>query len=700
MSDTVIHAEDRADGVRVLTVENPPVNAISSAVRQQLKDAIEAAGGDGAVKAVVVTGAGNTFIAGADIREFGKTPPPGTPTLPDVVHALEDCPKTVVCAINGAAAGGGLEIAMGCHWRIAAPKAPVGLPEVNLGIIPGATGCLRLPRAVGVEKALDLIVEAKLIPAPKAEALGMIDAVTSGDLIQAAAAMALDRKPRKLREDDSKIEGVDPALFETYKKGMARKYRGFTAPFEAVDVVRKATELPYDEALEIEREAFIRLRESAQSKAMRHVFFAEREVARVPGIPKDTQANKVEKAAIIGCGTMGGGIAMNFANAGIPVTVLEMKQEALERGIGLIEKNYAATVSKGRMAQADMDKRMGLIRGTTSFDDLGDADIIIEAVFEDMGIKKEVFAKLDAVAKPGAVLATNTSTLDIDEIATAVKRPEAVVGTHFFSPANVMRLLENVRAEKTSPEVAQTVMKLAPRIGKVGVMVGVCDGFVGNRMLYAYTRQANFMLEEGALPAQIDKVIYEFGMPMGPFAMGDLAGIDVGYLVRQERLKSKGPSGKRESVLGDKVYEMGRMGQKNGKGWYDYEAGNRVPQPSDAVNDMIVAASKELGIARRDISDTEILERCLYPLVNEGAKLLQEGIAARSLDIDLIWIHGYGFPRYRGGPMFWADSIGLQEVLSRLTYYRDTFDSEWLEPAPLLVDLAKAGKGFGDFTAG
>jgi 3-hydroxyacyl-CoA dehydrogenase len=697
---SVIETADLMDGVRIITINNPPVNAISSAVRTQLKAEIEGAGNDEDVLGVVLTGAGRAFVAGADIREFGKEPPAGTPTLPDVIHAIEDCPKPVVAAINGACAGGGLEIALGAHWRIAGPRAVLGLPEVNLGTIPGATGTQRLPRAAGVEAALDLIVKGELVPAKKARALGIVEAIED-DPVAAAAAMALQKPVRKLREDDSKLGDLNDAAeaIENYRKGMAKRWRGYEARFKAVDAVALVTQHPYQEAIRRERQIFMECQGKPEARGMRHAFFAERGVARVPGIPKETEALPVKQAGIIGCGTMGGGIAMNFANAGIPVTVMEQNQEGLDRGLEIVRKNYAGSVSRGRMTQEEMDKRVALISGTTSYDALADADIVIEAAFERMDIKKEIFSALEKVCKPEAILATNTSTLDVDEIASSVSTPERVVGTHFFSPANVMRLMENVRAEKTSDQTAQSVMKLAPRIGKVGVMVGVCDGFVGNRMLYAYTRQANFLLEEGALPAQVDRVLYEFGLPMGPFAMGDLAGIDVGYLVRQERLKVQGPTNKRTSAIADKLYELGRMGQKNGKGWYRYEEGNRAPISDTDVEDLVINTSAELGIERREISDEEILERCMFPLINEGAKILAEGIAARSMDIDMIWIFGYGFPRYRGGPMFWADEIGLDHVLTRLQAFWQDSDRDWLEPAPLLVELAKAGKGFKDWSA-
>ncbi|MXY38627.1 MAG: 3-hydroxyacyl-CoA dehydrogenase [Rhodospirillaceae bacterium] len=689
---TVVETRDRPDGVRVVTLNNPPVNAIGWEMRQQLRDTMRAIDADPAVKGVVLTGAGRAFIAGADIRQFGQPNPPGTPSLTDGVHAIEDCSKTVVAAVNGPAAGGGLEVALGCHYRIAGPKARLGLPEVNIGTIPGATGTQRLPRLAGLRNALDMIVSGDLVPAARALELGIVEAIED-DPVEAAAAMALARPPKKLREDGSKIGDIPDGFFDDYKKGMARRWRGFEARFKAVDAVAKIV-LPYDEAVEAERVVFRECQGTPEARAMRHVFFSDRQAARHPSIPKDTPAATIETAAVIGCGTMGGGIAMNFANAGIPVKVLETSAEALEKGLGIVAGNYAATVSRGRLSQEAMDRRMGLISGVTGYDDIADADIVIEAVFENMDIKKEVFGTLDVVCKEGAVLATNTSTLDVDEIANATARPEAVVGTHFFSPANVMRLIEIVRGAKTSDETAQTAMKLSPRIGKVGVMCGVCDGFVGNRMLYQYSRQANFLIEEGALPQDVDRVIYDFGLPMGPFAMGDLAGVDVGYLVRQERLKKFGPTNKRESKIADAIYHLGRYGQKTRKGWYDYAEGSRTPQPNAEVTALIEQASADLGIARRAVSDEEILERCLYPLINEGAKLLAEGIAARPLDIDLIWIYGYGFPRYCGGPMHWADEIGPAHVLERLEHYARTCDPDWLEPAPLLREIAGQGTTF------
>ncbi len=693
----VIKTADR-EGVRIITIDNAPVNAISAAVRSGLLKATEDAVADPKVKAIVVTGAGRAFVAGADIREFGKPAAPGVPSLRDNIAALEASPKTVVAALNGVAAGGGLEIALGCHYRVAHPKAPLGLPEVNLGTIPGATGTQRLPRAVGVEAALDMIVGASLIPAAKCPP-GLADEIAE-DCVGRAVAMALAKPVRRLSDDDSKLASAKakPTLFDDYRKGMARRFRGFTAPFKAVEAIELCVKYPFAQGSEKERELFVWGQGQAEARAMRHVFFAERDVARSPWIPKDAKPREIKSAGIIGCGTMGGGIAMNFANAGIPVTVVENDAAALERGLGIIRRNYAGPVEKGRMKQEEMDRRMGLIKGATSYDALKDADIVIEAVFENLALKREIFGKLDKIAKPGAVLATNTSTLDVDAIAESTKRPESVVGTHFFSPANVMRLLENVKGKKTSPETAQTAMELGRRINKVAVLVGVCDGFVGNRMLYAYSRQAGFLLDEGATPEQVDKAIHDFGFPMGPFQMSDLAGIDVGYLVRKER-REQAPTNKRYAyTVADRLYEMGRYGQKTGRGFYLYDAErNRKVDPE--VTALVEQVSKENGRPRRAIGADEIVERCMYALVNEGAKILEEGIAARPLDIDMIWIFGYGFPRYRGGPMHWADEVGLPKLLERLEHYYRTADRDWLEPAPLLRRLVKEGKKFREWSA-
>jgi 3-hydroxyacyl-CoA dehydrogenase len=558
-----------------------------------------------------------------------------------------------------------------------------------------------MPRLVGIPAALDLIVNGKLVPAKKALALGIIDDIVEGDIVDAAVAharrMVSENLPirRASALDDKVVEARGtPEVFDDFRKTMARRARGFEAPFACVDCVEAAVNLPFAEGLVTERARFRELVASDQSKAQRHAFFAERQVTKIPDVPKSTPTLSLDTAAVIGCGTMGGGIAMNFANAGIPVTVFEVSQEALDKGLDVIRKNYAATVSKRRLSQNEMDQRLSLISTTVDYADLATVDVVVEAVFEDMALKKEVFGKLDTACKPGAILATNTSTLDVDEIAAATNRPDKVIGTHFFSPANVMKLMENVRGEQSSPETIATIMKLSKAIGKVGVLVGVCDGFVGNRMLYAYRRQSDFLLEEGALPAQIDKVIYDFGMPMGPYAMGDLAGLDVGWRIRQQQAATRPPH-LRYSTVADHVCELGRFGQKTGAGWFRYEEGSRTPIPDPIVDELILKISQENGLTRREVGDQEILERCMYPLVNEGAKILEEGLAQRASDIDVIWMYGYGFPRFRGGPMFWADLVGVQTIYDTMSRLHDEH-GDWLEPAPLLKRIAEQGKGFRD----
>ena len=692
---------ERRGNIAILSIDNPPVNALGAAVRSSLAEGVRAALDDAGADALVITGAGRMFSGGADIQEFGKEYPAGVPTLPDVITMIEGASKPVIAAIHGVAAGGGLEVSLGCHWRLAAPGTRLGLPEVTLGILPGAGGTQRLPRLIGVEAALQAIVAGDLMAAEKALALGLIDEISGDDLVADAVAyaeklVAAGTAPRRTGELDDKVAEArgKPEIFEKFRQDMAHRARGFKAPYACVDSIEAAVNLPFAEGLANEREIFSRLVASDQSKAQRHAFFAEREVAKIPDVPKDTATQPIESAAIIGAGTMGGGIAMNFANAGIPVIIVEVNNDALQKGLGVVGRNYASSVAKGRLSQDNMDRRMGLITGSTDYGEVADADIVIEAAFEDMALKKEIFQRLDQTCKAEAILTTNTSSLDVDEIAAATGRPEKVMGTHFFSPANVMRLAENVRGAKTSKETITTVMNLSKAIGKVGVLVGICDGFVGNRMLYAYTRQAGFLLEEGALPEQVDKVIYDFGLPMGPFAMGDLAGIDVGWLVRQAQEATR-PKHLRYSDIADRIYEMGRYGQKTKAGWYRYEEGNRAPVPDPEIEKLIVSVSGELGIERRAIGDEEILERCMYPLINEGAKILEEGIALRPLDIDIIWIYGFGFPRYRGGPMFYADLVGVGKIYDAMSRLYDE-QGEWLKPAPLLEKLAKEGKGFGD----
>ncbi len=681
---------DRRGRVAVITVNNPPVNALSQHVRQGLRDGVQQATADAGVGAIVIVCAGRTFIAGADITEFGK--PPQAPGLHEVLDLIEAAPKPVVAAIHGTALGGGLEVTLACHYRVGNKDARFGLPEVKLGLLPGAGGTQRLPRVVGVEKALQMIVSGDPIRADEALRHGLIDEVVEGDLAAAGVTFAervvADKRPlKKIRDLDDKLAATrgKPEIFANFRKSVARQTRGFRAPENCIKAVEAAVSLPFPQGMQRERELFLELLNSSESKAQRYFFFAEREAAKIPDVPADTPVKEVKKAAVIGAGTMGGGIAMNFANAGIPVTVIEVAQEALDRGLGVVRKNYETTASRGRITMQDVDKRMGLIRGTTDFAAAADADIVIEAVFEEMPIKKEVFAKLDKICKPDAVLATNTSTLDVNEIASATARPQSVIGTHFFSPANVMRLLENVRGAKTSKSVVATAMSVGRRIGKVPVLVGVCYGFVGNRMLHQRGKQAEKLILEGALPHQVDRVLYDFGFPMGPFAMGDLAGLDVGWRIRKGRGE--------KSAVADRLCEMGRFGQKTGSGYYKYGA-DRSATPDPEVEKIIVEVSTEMGITRRPIGDDEILARLLYPMVNEGAKILDEKIAIRASDIDVIWVYGYGWPVYRGGPMFWADQVGLKTIVERmLAFRRATGDAFWT-PAPLLERLATEGKGF------
>lgn len=693
MTDPVAYAVQ--DGVAVLTIENPPVNALSQGVRAGIIAGLDRADADASIQAVVIIGGGRTFIAGADIKEFGK--PPTQPYLPDVLKRIEAMTKPVVAALHGTALGGGFEVALTCHWRVGVDGGQVGLPEVKLGLLPGSGGTQRLPRVVGPKVALDMIVSGNPMPNKKAAELGAIDEIVSGDLLAGALAFAkkvvAEKRPLRLvRDMNDKITNVDPAVFADYRKSIERKAKGFLGPWRCIDAVEAATRLPMDEGLAKEREFFFECMASPQRAAQIHAFFAEREAAKIPGLPEDVKPKEIKSAAILGAGTMGGGIAMNFANAGIPVKLLDTSQEALTRGLGVIEKNYTTSVARGSMKQEAMDRAMKLISATQRFEDIGDADIVVEAVFEEMGVKKEVFAKLDKVMKPGAVLATNTSTLDIDEIASATKRPEAVIGTHFFSPANVMKLLENVRGAKSSPETIATVMALGKTLKKVAVLAGNCDGFIGNRMLHGYTRQANFLLEEGATPEQVDGALERFGLAMGPFRMGDLAGLDVGWRIRKGKAHLR-PKDERYSPVADRLCELGRFGQKTGAGFYKYDGRNAVPDP--VMQEIILQSAREQGIERREISDEEIVQRCMYPLVNEGAKILEEGIAIRASDIDITYLFGYGFPVYRGGPMFWAEQIGLDKVLATIRGFHKIHGKHW-EPANLLVQRAEAGKGWND----
>lgn len=696
MSEVVTYSREGAIGV--ITVNYPPVNALGHAVRSGLLAAVEQGQADGEAQVLLLVCEGRTFMAGADIREFGK--PMQEPGLPQVIDAFENCRKPVVAAIHGTALGGGLETALGCHYRIALTSAKVGLPEVKLGLLPGAGGTQRLPRLTGAQKALEMITTGDFVAAPQALELGIVDALDDGKDAKAAGlafaqSIADEGKPvRRVRDLTDKVEAdKGSAIFDQFRAGLQKKARGLFSPFKCVDAVEAAFNLPFDDGMTRERELFMECMESPQRAGLIHAFFSEREVSKVPGLAADTPVRDVKSVGIIGAGTMGGGIAMNFANVGIPVTIVEVQQEALDRGLAIIRRNYENSAKKGRITQAQVEERMALIKTSLSYDDFKDVDLVIEAVFENMAIKKEIFAKLDEVCKPGAILASNTSTLDIDEIASATKRPEDVVGMHFFSPANVMKLLENVRGSKTSDEVKATVMAVAKTIKKVGVLVGNCHGFVGNRMLHKRGAEAMALVNEGATPQQVDKVLTDLGYPMGQFAMSDLAGIDVGYRIREERRKAGEDV---EASWMDKLAEQGRLGQKTQAGVYKYEDGSRAPVVDPAVDQIIADFRTEQGITPREISDQEILERCMYVMINEGAKILEEGIADRALDIDVVWIYGYGFPAYRGGPMFWADQVGLDTILSAVKKYHDSIGGEQWQPSALLEKLVNEGKAFGD----
>jgi len=690
---------ERRGGAGIITVDNPPVNALSQAVRQGLLAALAQGQGDAEAKALIVIGAGRTFIAGADIKEFGK--PLAAPDLNAVIDGLENSAKPTIAALHGTALGGGLEVALGCHFRIAVASAQVGLPEVKLGLLPGAGGTQRLPRLVGAKPALDMITSGDFVRAAQAKALGIVDEIVDGDLLEGAirfaeGAASRGTAGRRIRDHDDKLADArgNAALFAEYRSAVKKRVRGQEAPLRCIDAIEAAANLPFEQGLKREREIFQELVSSTQARALIHAFFAEREAMNIPDVPADTPTRPIKSAAVIGAGTMGGGIAMNFASAGIPVTVIETAAEALERGLGVVRNNYAGTVAKGRLDQATMDKRLALIKGSLDLAAVKDADVVVEAVFEEMAIKKELFARLDKVVKPGAVLATNTSSLDIDAIARETKRPQDVIGTHFFSPANVMRLVEVVRGAKTAKDVVATAMRLGKTLGKVPVLVGVCDGFVGNRMIFQYTREAEFLLEEGALPWHVDKALTDWGMAMGVFAMGDMAGNDVGWRIRKQQAASR-PNDRRYSHLADQICEMGRFGQKANAGWYRYEKGSRAALPDPEIEKLILAESKRLGVTRQTIADEEIVKRTIYALVNEGAKLLEEGIALRASDIDIIYITGYGFPAWRGGPMFYADTVGLDKVLADVQRFHRTHGYFW-RPAPLLDKLARAGKRFSD----
>ncbi|CAM5787058.1 3-hydroxyacyl-CoA dehydrogenase NAD-binding domain-containing protein [Ottowia pentelensis] len=682
-------------GTAVITLNNPPVNAMGHAVRQELAAQLEAAWADAQVQAIVITGAGKLFCGGADVKAFNTPASRAEPSSRTIVKQIEASTKPVIAAIHGNALGLGLEFAMGCHYRIAQRDAKLGLPEVKLGLLPGGGGTQRLPRLAGVEAALRMIVEGNPVGADEALAIGLVDEVAAGELLPAALDFAARVSGRSEHPVASRRQAAAPAeagWFETQREKLAKAKRGLPAPLECLACIEAAVSMPFDEGMQFERQRFDVLVNGTESKALRHLFLAERAAAKIPDLPADTPVAPVRSVAVIGAGTMGGGIAMSFANAGIPVTLVEARQEALDRGLATIRKNYDGTVAKGKLAREEADARIARIVPTLDFGQVAGADLVIEAVFEDMDVKKELFRKLDALSKADAILATNTSRLDVNEIAATTTRPGSVIGLHFFSPANVMRLVEVVRGQATAPGVIASSMAMARQIGKLPVLVGVCDGFVGNRMVAQYAREAEFLLEEGALPQQVDGALQKFGLAMGRFAMSDLAGLDISWSSRKRQAATR-PAHLRYSKVADRLCELGRFGQKTGAGFYRYEAGSRTPVPDTVVSQIIEECAREAGIQRRAITDEEIVERCIYALVNEGAKVLQEGIAQRASDIDLIYVNGYGFPAWRGGPMFYADTVGLATVYQRICQFHAQHGAFWT-PAPLLKKLAEEGSSF------
>ncbi len=676
--------------IAVITLDSPPVNALSAAVRDAIHECVRLALADDAVQAIVLMCAGKTFVAGADITEFGK--PPAGMLFQKVQQLIEDATKPVIAAIHGTALGGGLELALVCHYRVAVPSAKCGLPEVNLGLLPGAGGTQRLPRIVGPEKALEMVTSGMHVNAKDSLAMGLVDelvpegALRAGAIAYARKVLAEGRPLKKVREMNDKVLAArgNPGLFAEFRRANARKFRGFQAPESNIRCIEAAVNLPFDEGMAVERELFLELMNGTQSAAQRYYFFASRQAWNVPDVPAGTPTIAVNTVGIIGAGTMGGGIAMNFLNAGIPVTIVETRQDALERGLRTIQTNYENTAKKGRISNDDVARRMALLKGTLALEELAEADLVIEAIFENLDVKKALFGKLDGIVKPGAILASNTSALDLNEIASATSRPQDVIGLHFFSPANVMKLLEVVRGEKTAKPVIATAMQLARKIGKVAALVGVCPGFVGNRILAQRQREAGKLILEGAMPWDVDRVLVDFGLPMGPFAMSDLAGLDLGWI----KEKSTG------STLREILCEMDRRGQKTGAGFYDYDD-KRKASPSPVVEKIIRDFAASKGIAAREVSEQEILERCIYPMINEGAKILEERIAIRASDIDVVWVNGYGWPVYRGGPMFYGDTIGLTHVLAKMEEFQARFGDDF-KPARLLADLVAQGKSFRD----
>ena len=692
----------QSGNIGVITINNPPVNALSPGVPEGISESIDQLQKDDRLKAAVLIGGGSTFIAGADIKELAKMAsgkPRGAGLLP-LLSRIEDCRKPVVAALHGTALGGGMEIAMACHYRVAVRSAKIGQPEVKLGIIPGAAATQRLPRLAGIAKAVEMCCEGNPVAAQEAFELGIVDQLIDGDLLTGAVAFAQEiaLKPApKTRERHDKLGAPDQnaPIFATARENARKKQRGQMAPLAAIDAVEAATRLPFDEGCQVEQKLFAECLVSSQAKALMHVFFAEREVARIPDIPKDLPPTPIKTVGVVGAGTMGGGISMVLANAGIPVLLKEADQAALNRGIAGIQKNYANSVKRGRFTGQFVEERLKLIQPTLSLDGFANVDLVIEAVFEGMALKKAVFAQLDKICKPGAILASNTSTLNIDEIASATQRPQFVIGTHFFSPANVMRLLEIVRGKATGKEVIATCMQLSKKLGKVGVLVGNCRGFVGNRMFHPYVRESVFLLEEGATVQEVDSAVYDFGLAMGPLAVGDLAGLDVGWRIRKEYRHLEKP-GIRQPFAGDRLCEMGRFGQKTGAGWYTYDE-NRRAIPDPEVTALVRKWAAEAKIPQRRISREEIVDRCLYALVNEGARILEEGYALRSGDIDIIYINGYGFPAHRGGPMWYADAVGLKNVYNRVLEFHKQHGELW-EAAPLLKQLAAQERTFAEYS--
>ena len=699
MPENTLVRFENVDGVGVITIDNPPVNALSPGVPEGIVESIERGNADPAIKAMVLIGAGRSFIAGADIRTFGNRPPPVPGRRPHQV--LDASQKPVVAAIHGYALGGGFELALAANYRIAVPSAKVGLPEVLIGILPGSAGTQRLPRLIGPKAALDMIVTGRHVPAEEAYRLGIVDELVpeGGDLRAAAIAFArrvADIRPLpRIRDHDGKLAEAqaDPGLFDAMRRSIARRARGQKAPYHCIQSVQNACTMPFDDGVVRERELFDELENSPEARALRYAFFAEREVARLPDIPRDTPLRPIKTAAIVGAGTMGGGISMSFAEFGFPVKLLEASQEALDRGLARIRANYETSVKRGSLSEAEMNRRLALIEPVTSYDDIKDCDVVIEAVFERIPVKEEVFKKLDEVMKPGALLYSNTSGIDIDIIANATKRPQDVAGTHFFAPANVMKLFEVVKGAKSAPDILATAMDLGRKIGKISAMAGNGDGFVANRSRTPFGTEMIIMLEEGALPEQVDKVMVDFGYPIGPFATADLSGLDIGYDSRQRRA-AQNPN-YRKMPIADAIVEMGRLGQKTGAGWFKYEPGDRTPRPDPEVARIIKEKAAEMGVPQRDFADEEILRRLLFASVNEACKILDEGKAYRASDIDVMWLNGFGFPRYRGGLMYWADGIGVGEVYRQIALWHQQYGERWA-PSPYLRRLAETNTAFRD----